>query len=131
MTALAEMVRVVRPGGRIGIVVRANDMAQFWSLAVPEALRLRAETPPQSVGPSGVADRSLYPRMTKAGLTDLAAFPALVTLDRPGSPIWRYREDDVVSQFDPAELAAWQQGSAEALALVERLAAEGEANEKP
>ena len=29
-----------------------------------------------------------------------------------------------------AELAAWQQGSAEALALVERLADEGEADEK-
>ena len=108
-TAIAEMTRVVRPGGRIGIVVRSIDLPQSWSFPVPEAIRARAETPPQSVGRGGVADRSLYARMQNAGLTELVAFPTLVTLDRPGGPIWRYREDHVVSQLAPGELAAWQQ----------------------
>ncbi len=106
--AIAEMARVVRPGGRVGIIVRAIDIGQMWSFAVPDSIKVRAETPPQSVGQRGVADRSLYARMAQAGLVDLQGFPALVTLDRPGSPIWRYREDHVVSQLSDAELAAWR-----------------------
>lgn len=105
--AIAEMKRVTRPGGRIGIVVRSIDMPQWWSFAVPEPLRARAETPPQSVGATGVADASLYRRMADAGLTDLVCFPSLVTFDRPGSPIWRYREDHVLSQLSPDETREW------------------------
>ena len=36
-----------------------------------------------------------------------ALFPALITLDVPQGPIWRYREDHVLSQLAPAEMAAW------------------------
>jgi SAM-dependent methyltransferase len=106
--ALAEMVRVARPGGRIGVIVRSIDLPQWWSADVPEALRQRAETPPQSVGARGVADASLYRRARQAGLSDLTCFPALVTLDRPEGPIWRYREDHLVAQLSPSETAAWQ-----------------------
>ena len=106
--ALAEMMRVARPGGRIGVIVRSIDLPQWWSVDVPEALRQRAATPPQSVGARGVADASLYRRARQAGLRDLTCFPALVTLDRPDGPIWRYREDHLVAQLSPSETAAWQ-----------------------
>ncbi|HZX83365.1 MAG TPA: methyltransferase domain-containing protein [Reyranella sp.] len=106
--ALAEMLRVVRPGGRVGVIVRSIDLPQWWSADVPEALRQRAETPPQSVGARGVADASLYRRAQRAGLRNLTCFPALVTLDRPEGPIWRYREDHLVAQLSPSETAAWQ-----------------------
>ena len=46
--------------------------------------------------------------MRCAGLVDLCAFPALITLDEPEGPIWRYREDHIVSQLSLAETAAWQ-----------------------
>ena len=105
--AIAEMVRVARPGARIGLVVRAIDIAQWWNLALPAEIRAKAEIPPQSVGPGGVADASLYARMRRAGLEDLRAFPALITLDEPKGPIWRYREDHVLSQLSLAEMAAW------------------------
>ena len=106
--AIAEMVRVARPGARIGLAVRAIDIPQWWNLALPAAIRAKAEIPPQSVGPGGVADASLYARMRRAGLVDLRAVPALVTLDEPGGPIWRYREDHVLLQLSPAETTAWQ-----------------------
>jgi SAM-dependent methyltransferase len=106
--ALAEMMRVARPGGRVGVIVRSIDLPQWWSVDVPEALRLRATTPPQSVAARGVADASLYRRAGQAGLRDLTCFPALVTLDRPEGPIWRYREDHLVAQLAPSETAAWQ-----------------------
>ncbi len=106
--ALSEMMRVARPGGRIGVIVRSIDLPQWWSADVPEALRQRATTPPQSVGVRGVADASLYRRARRAGLRDLTCFPCLVTLDRPEGPIWRYREDHLTAQLSPPEMAAWQ-----------------------
>lgn len=105
--AIAEAMRVLRPGGRLGLAVRALDLPQWWNLTLPEAILRKVEAPPHSVGPAGVADRSLYRRMREAGLQDLVCFPALVTLDRPGGPIWRNREDHVLSQLSPEELPIW------------------------
>ena len=105
--AIAEMVRVAVPGGRIGIVVRALDLPQWWHLDLPEGIRGKITPPPQSVAANGVADASLYRRMRRAGLEDLVCFPFLVTLDRPSGPIWRYREDHVLSLLTAAELATW------------------------
>jgi ubiquinone/menaquinone biosynthesis C-methylase UbiE len=105
--AIAEMIRVARPGGRIGVVVRALDLPQWWNLDLPETIRRKITPPPQSVAANGVADASLYRRMRRAGLEDLTCFPTLVTLDQPGGPIWRYREDHVLSLLTPEELATW------------------------
>ncbi len=106
--AMRELWRVVKPGGRVGVIVRAIDMPQWWHLDVPETIRRKIEIPPQSVGPRGVADASLYRRMTAAGFVSLTCFPALITFDRPEGPIWRYREDHVLSQLNDAETAIWR-----------------------
>jgi SAM-dependent methyltransferase len=106
--ALRELFRVVRPGGRVGVIVRAIDMPQWWNLDLPAGLRARVNIPPQSVGPLGVADASLYPRMAAAGFEALTCFPALVTFDRPEGPIWRYREDHVLARLNEAETMEWR-----------------------
>lgn len=106
--AIAEMRRVVRPGGRIGIAVRAIDMAQWWSFPVPAGLEGIANVPPQSVGRGGVADARLYRLMRDAGLVDLVAFPFLVTLDKPESAVWRYREDAVLAALTVEQRRAWE-----------------------
>jgi len=87
--------------------VRALDMPQWWNLTLPEGILRKVEAPPHSVAPGGVADRSLYRRMRDAGFVDLVCFPTLVTLDRPGGPIWRNREDHVLSQLSAEELPIW------------------------
>jgi len=106
-TAIAEMIRVARPGGRIGVVVRAIDLPQWWNLDVPENIRRKITPTPQSVGPGGVADASLYRRMRQVGLTGVISYPAMITLDRPDGPIWRYREDHVLSLLSADELPVW------------------------
>lgn len=106
--AISEMMRVVRPGGRVGIIVRAIDMLQWWSFPVPPALRTRVLTPPQSIGVGGVADARLYGLMRAAGLVDLVPFPYLVTLDKPGGPVWRYREDAVLNELTDEERTVWE-----------------------
>ena len=105
--AIAEMKRVVRPGGRIGIVVRALDMPQWWNLTLPRDITDKIVVPPQSVAAKGVADSSLYKRMREGGLVDLTCFPSLITLDRPEGPIWRYREDHVLSSLSAEQMPVW------------------------
>jgi SAM-dependent methyltransferase len=114
--AIAEFIRVTRPGGRIAIVVRAIDLPQWWNLKLPPTIKAKADVPPQSVDPSGVADASLYARLLRAGLADLVGFPTLVTIDDPDGPIWRYREDHVLAQLTPAETETWNAARAAALA---------------
>jgi SAM-dependent methyltransferase len=105
--ALAEAIRVTRPGGRIAIAVRAIDLPQWWNLDLPEPILKKVSATPRSVAHGGVADASLYRRMRRAGLTDLVSYPALITLDRPDGPIWRYREDHVLSLLAADELPVW------------------------
>lgn len=105
--AISEMKRVVKPGGRIGIVVRALDMPQWWNLTLPQDITQKIVVPPQSVAANGVADASLYRRMREGGLVDLTCFPSLITLDRPEGPIWRYREDHVLSLLSSDQMPTW------------------------
>jgi len=113
--AIAEFLRATRPGGRIAVVVRAIDLPQWWNLKLPPAIKAKADVPPQSVDPSGVADASLYARLARAGLVDLVGFPTLVTIDDPDGPILRYREDHVLAQLTPAETETWHAARAAAL----------------
>jgi SAM-dependent methyltransferase len=114
--AIVETIRVVRPGGRIAIAVRALDIPQWWNLDLPASIERKVTPLPRSVGPGGVADASLYRRMRQAGLTDLVSYPALITLDRPDGPIWRYREDHVLSILSADELPVWRAARAKAAA---------------
>jgi SAM-dependent methyltransferase len=75
--ALAEMVRVTRPGGRIGVAVRGLDIAPVVGAELPEAILDRAIfiLKAAGVGKEGCADKSLYRRMTGAGMTNVQPMP--------------------------------------------------------
>jgi SAM-dependent methyltransferase len=73
---LAELVRVTKPGGRIGVVVRAIDMVPWINIDVADELRRAAErVPGAGAEADGCADASLYRRFAAAGLGNLIMGP--------------------------------------------------------
>lgn len=101
--AIAEMVRVTRPGGRVGAVTRSLDMAPVISAALEEKTLAKLRRSKGSIAPGGCADVSLYRRFSEAGLKDLQKKPqfnlAAHLLDNT-----RSRASVVL---DSDELAAW------------------------
>jgi SAM-dependent methyltransferase len=83
---IAELVRVTKPGGRIGVIVRSNDLPQYWHLDLPPAVRSELNAPQSGpVAGNGCADASLYERFEAAGIRDVEALPTWGT-ERP--PTW-------------------------------------------
>ena len=106
-----EIVRVTRPGGRIGIVVRAVDMPFWVNLPLDPALKAKVDAPNViggGVAPKGVADASLYRRLNKHGLTGLKCFPQLVSVVPGSERIERYQQQ-ILAALTPAEAATWHQ----------------------
>jgi SAM-dependent methyltransferase len=115
---LSEIVRATRPGGRVGITVRAIDMPFWVNLPLAAALKAKVDAPGIIGGgaaPRGVADMSLYRRLAALGLTGLKCFPQLVSVVPGSERIERYQQQ-ILAALTPAEANTWQQAVAAAKA---------------
>lgn len=112
--ALAEMIRVARPGGRVAAIVRANDVRFFINVPLGDELKARIEDPEEWVtaGPRGCADASLYRKFQESVLTKVKMFPHLATFSEPW--IADFVEDSFTPHLDESEAADWRAARAEA-----------------
>jgi len=111
-----ELVRITKPGGRVGIIVRAIDRGCWINLPLDTALKTKVETPGMIGGgmsPGGCADASLYQRFHPLGLKELHCFPQLVAV-RPGSPRLARYQQQILAALSPAETEAWRRAVARA-----------------
>ncbi len=76
---LSELARVTKSEGRVVVMTRAIDVHWWVNLSVPDELRSKLnELGPSTgagVGDDGCADASLYPRLSRVGLTPLMMGP--------------------------------------------------------
>ena len=113
---LSEIVRVTRPGGRIGIIVRAIDMPFWVNLPLDPALKAKVDAPGiigGGMSPRGVADASLYHRLHALGLRGVKCFPQLVSVVPGSERIERYQQQ-ILAALTPAEAETWRKAVAEA-----------------
>jgi SAM-dependent methyltransferase len=109
--ALAELVRVAKPGGRVGVVVRAADAPFWYNLPLPPELKGKAErvTGP-GAGPLGCADGSLFGRVQRAGLADARAWLQMATFypAQDSQEFWGYYQNWVVAVLTAEEATTWR-----------------------
>jgi SAM-dependent methyltransferase len=104
---LAELIRVTKPGGRIGVMVRAEDMMSFVNIPLRSDLKTKAETPRGNVSEGGCADAALYCRFRDAGLVSLKMFPQIVPF-RPTEPHGKRVEAGILAALSDLEADEWR-----------------------
>ena len=114
--AISELKRVVKPGGRIAIVVRGIDLHQWWNLPLSDDLRAKISLPAPSIAPAGVASAALYDLATDAGLKPVRMFTCSVASEGRTGPIFDYPEMYAMSLLSDDERAAYRNAKAKAVA---------------
>ncbi|MEM7271737.1 MAG: methyltransferase domain-containing protein [Actinomycetota bacterium] len=113
---MAELVRITRPGGRIGVIVRATDLAMTVQAPLPEEDLAGFATVRRRPEGVGCASATLYPRFRDAGLVDLRFGPYLAVFDDADGPLERYVLGAYTGQLDDGSAARW----ADAIGAAER-----------
>ena len=110
---LGEMMRVTKPGGRIGILANAYDRPNIINIPLRAELKTKAEAQKgQLPNPRGCADASLYQRFYKVGLNQVKMFPQLaIYTDRARL---RFMKAEILPALTPEEMEEWRIAVAEA-----------------
>ncbi len=113
---LGEMIRVTKPGGRIGIIIRALDLPKWVNVPVSPELKAKIEEPKGPGEGTGCASASLYLRIQDAGLLDIQRMPDLTPFDNPKGSVERLLNMILIADLDTSERNQWKQAVKQAVA---------------
>jgi SAM-dependent methyltransferase len=105
---LAELIRVTKPGGRIGVVVRALDIPYTLNVPVRKELKASFEFPEWHGDGEACASASLYRRFRNAQLINPRLWPQLVSFDNPDGVVERFMLGGLLTQLSAEELNEYQ-----------------------
>jgi SAM-dependent methyltransferase len=112
---LSELVRVTRPGGRIGAIVRSLDMPPWTNAALSPGVRAKVDAPGRGdVATAGCADASLYQRFRRAGLVALVCFSQLASVDASQPSRIAIMKRGFLATLTKEESAEWEAAVAQA-----------------
>ena len=112
---LSELVRVTRPGGRIGAIVRSLDLPRWTNAAFSPRLQAKVDAPGQGdVAPAGCADASLYRRFRRAGLLELTCFAQWACIDASQPSHMGIFKRSILATLMEEEIAEWEAAVAQA-----------------
>ncbi|MFB3091800.1 MAG: methyltransferase domain-containing protein, partial [Dehalococcoidia bacterium] len=76
---IREMMRVIKPGGRVAVLARGDDQPNIINAPLRAELKAKAESQrTERYNELGCNDASLYRRFHQGGLTQVKMFPQLV-----------------------------------------------------
>jgi SAM-dependent methyltransferase len=108
-TMLGELVRVTKPGGKIGVIVRALDLPRYTSVQARPELKLRCEAPPRGVSSaSGCASADLYRRFQQIGLSDIRRVPDWTVFSDINGTVERALLLGMSANVEPHEAEEWR-----------------------
>ena len=112
---LSELVRVTRPGGRIGVIVRSLDIPPWTNVVLSPAVRAKVDVPRRGdVAAAGCADASLYQRFRRAGLIELTCFAQWASVDASEASRLAVMKQRILASLTEKEGAEWASAVAQA-----------------
>jgi len=115
---LSEMIRVAKPGGRVGVIVRATDMPYHMNIPASPELKKRFEFRQWPSEGEGCASATLYRRFQNSELVDIWYAPQLAIFTDAYGHTERFIQGGFRSQLSDQEAVVWQ-------AAVDQAATEG------
>lgn len=105
---LAEMIRVVKPAGHVGVIVRGIDLPYILNIPLSEEERAIFERQQRRPEGESCATASLYRRFQESVLTDISFGPQLATFFNAYGVVERFVLGGTLAQMPAEQAMRWE-----------------------